>query len=108
INFPKPLGALLKETLPEVEDYTRILSDREMKLTAGAISIKDSFNYIDPSFFELFDFSLKLGSVAQFDNTPNGLIISEKASAILFNGKNPIGEIVTVEQLFDSEKTELQ
>src|SRR5690606_42010713 len=26
--LPKPLGALLKETMPEVEDYTRILPDR--------------------------------------------------------------------------------
>ncbi|MGE5944246.1 MAG: ABC transporter permease, partial [Flavobacteriales bacterium] len=106
--LPKPLGALLKETMPEVEDYTRILSDRVMKLAFDDISLKDNVSYIDASFFNLFDFSLKLGSVTQFDNTPNGLIISEKIAENFFKGENPIGKIITVNEEYNTEKTELQ
>src|SRR5690606_2067071 len=108
VNIARPLGALLKEKMPEVENYTRVLSDVEMKLSFNDISLKDNVSYIDASFFDLLDFSLKQGTVQHFSNTPNGVIISDKIAQTLFNGKNPIGEIVELEELYSSEKIELQ
>lgn len=103
---PLPLGSVLKENFPEVKNFTRISSRDGMIMQVGDNNHKTDIAYIDASFFELFNFSLKKGSVNQFNDTPNGIIISEKAAKTLFGEEKPLGKIITVSKEYDPKKLE--
>ena len=107
-DTPSPLGELLKEKFPEVENYTRITIRNEIIVKANYKTHKNDISYIDASFFELFNFSLKKGSVAQFKESTNGIIISEKAAKILFGEKDPIGEIITYSEDYKENEDEFE
>ncbi|MBJ6368553.1 ABC transporter permease [Snuella sedimenti] len=100
---PFPLGPLLKETLPQVNNYARFLNDYDRIIKIGENTIKDEVSYIDPSFFELFNFSLKQGRLEEFEETPNGIIISQNAALSLFGKQDAIGKTLTLLKDYSSE-----
>lgn len=103
-----PLGELLTSKLPEVTDYVRIMPEFPLELYSKGETVINNFSLIDPSFFKIFDFRLKSGSVKNFKATPNGIIISEKVTTILFKNENPIGKIIRVSSYNNQKKIELQ
>ncbi|WP_111307316.1 ABC transporter permease [Confluentibacter sediminis] len=104
---PNPLGKLLKEKLPEVQDYVRIQKDEPPELHFKGNSELSKFIYADPSFFELFDFPMIAGSLKQFQDTPNGIVLTEKKAKTLFKNNNPIGEILSVSEYKNPDKRNL-
>jgi putative ABC transport system permease protein len=58
--------------------------------------------FIEPSFFDVFGFSLSSGHAASL-NAPQRLLVSEQFSKRFFGGTNPIGKIVTVENYGEFE-----
>ena len=103
-----PLGELLKGELPEVQDYVRIITEFPLELIHEGKTGINNFLLIDPSFFKIFDFRLKSGSVENFKNTPNGIIISEKTATQLFKNENPIGKTITVSRYRSNKNNALQ
>ena len=103
-----PLGELLKNQLPEVNDYVRVIPEFPLKLYYGSQSEITNFSIIDPSFFEVLDFSLKSGSIKNFKETPNGIVITEKIAVKLFKNENPIGKTIAVSRNNSNNKSELQ
>ncbi|PCI34824.1 MAG: hypothetical protein COB60_05705 [Flavobacteriaceae bacterium] len=104
-----PLGEFLKDKLPEVENYCRaIVNDEPLELHINESSQLEPFIFVDPSFFELFNFSLKNGSIEKFRSTPNGIVISEKTAKNLFLDENPIGRTILVSRYKNPKKIELQ
>src|SRR5690606_1064632 len=65
-----PLGPRLNERLPQVQDYVRI-ARLSLKVKGEPHPQLTFFQAVDPSFFDLFDFGLKQGSVQDFMDTPN-------------------------------------
>src|SRR5690606_19441254 len=54
-----PVGPLLKDKLPEVENYTRIANfEKPFSLEHKGESNRVILTFVDTSFFELFDFPL--------------------------------------------------
>jgi len=103
-----PLGKLLKEELPEIQNYTRIITEFPLELHNKDNSTLNNFQLVDPSFFEIFDFRLKKGNIDNFKNTPNGIIISEKKATQLFKNNNPIGKTIIISRYSSDKKVELQ
>lgn len=101
-----PLGPLLKEKLPQLQDYVRI-AKIGLELKANDQSQLAVFQAVDPSFLTLFDFSLKQGSVTDFENTPNAIVLSERKAEGLFGSENPIGKTVTVISQYGEEPKDI-
>ena len=90
-----PLGSYLKENLPEVKDFVRT-SKQLMEVSNNEGAKEVSFLYVDPTFFELFDFPLIQGSVKKFKENPNSIILSQKVADSIFPNQNPIGKLMNV------------
>jgi len=108
ISTPFPLGKLLKEKIPEVQDYARIRSVDDIKLIIDEHTFTTSISYINTNFFTLFDFILKEGSLQKFKDTPNGIIISEKIANTLFKGTNPIGNTIAFSEDYNASNVPLE
>ena len=92
------LGPALKEEFPEVMAATRYQS------SSGEILLKyedkvfyeKGLAYVDPSFLEIFDFSLIYGDKSQALADPNSIIISETLAKKYFGNDVPIGKTLVL------------
>ncbi|TGV03413.1 ABC transporter permease [Flavivirga rizhaonensis] len=105
---PNPLGPLLKEKLPEVKDYTRFQHNSPIEFHFNRTSELRQFAHADPSFFELFNFSIIEGSLKKFKETPNGIFLTQKIAKELFKDENPIGEVLTISDYKSPNKRTLE
>jgi len=72
----------------------------------GDNSIKESkIAFTDPSLFNIFDIPLTSGDKENLLTAPNKIIMSESASIKYFGDKNPIGEIIELNQVDSYEVT---
>jgi putative ABC transport system permease protein len=104
-----PLGALLKDKIPEVIEYSRIIPTKPHTVYNKVSQSIKELSFVDPSFFNLFDFKLVSGTYKEFKETPNGVLISEKTAKNLFKeNENPIGKIIEFSKYKDPNKWQLQ
>ncbi len=105
-----PLGPILKEKMPEVKDFVRMTIHEEAHRIKGANDQETQATpkFVDPSFFEVFNFNLIEGSLAKFKDTPHGIIISEKASRQLFGNESPIGKPLTISKYRNTDEWSLE
>ncbi|WP_027585772.1 ABC transporter permease [Prolixibacter bellariivorans] len=89
-----PLAEALKSNFPEVKEATRIgFFYGYLACSAG----ENKFNenqaiFADPNFFSQFSFPLEKGDEEQCLQSPNAVVLSERAARKYFGDKNPIGE----------------
>ncbi|NQV71872.1 ABC transporter permease [bacterium] len=91
---PTPLGPVLKETFPQVEESVRIIQRRAL-FEYGSKTISESIVFADPGFFNMFTFPLRLGQKSALDNESN-VIISERTAEKYFGKSDPLGEVITL------------
>ncbi|MCK4345274.1 MAG: ABC transporter permease [Bacteroidales bacterium] len=101
-NFTQmPLGPALKDEFPGIQNFVRI---HNVSFIFTSVKIKlnndflDEFRFIyaDQSFFDIFSFPLISGDHHSFQDTPNGIIISEKTAFKYFGTTNPVGQNLIV------------
>ncbi|MFR7811465.1 MAG: ABC transporter permease [Butyricimonas faecihominis] len=98
------LGEIAKAELPEVADYTRIITAREMKIrweNDDHYQTGISCGYADRQLFSMFTFPLVTGSIQAFEH-PGWVVISESIARRHFKNTNPIGKLVYLENLYTS------
>ena len=96
-----PTGRYLKNTFPEVKEYANI--SRKYNILISLIDKsgeKQSFNidktyYATSSLFNMFSIELIQGNTNGLDK-PNSVFLSQRAATKYFGDKNPVGEILTV------------
>jgi len=108
VATPIALGEFIKEKLPEIEDHTRILTSFGNSYTINTVSEIGKALYVDPSFFDLFNFSLKSGSISKFRNSINAVVISEKMALKTFGTEDVLGKLITISNKFNIEELELE
>ncbi|MBN2289034.1 MAG: ABC transporter permease, partial [Candidatus Glassbacteria bacterium] len=91
-----PVGPALKADFPEIVDYARCYWLRESTpLKTGGKKFKlESACFTDPSFFDLFSFSLVAGDPASALSEPDNLVLTEETAQRLFGGEDPVGKVV--------------
>lgn len=57
--------------------------------------------FLDPSFFDIFNFNFLFGNAKSALTTPNTIAISESTALKYFAPKNPIGQIITINAVHD-------
>ena len=101
-----PLGELAKAEIPDVLDYTRIITARELKLRwedsdhyQGGITC----GYADRQLFSMFTFPLISGELRE-SMQPGWAVISETVARRYFKDENPVGKLLYLENLYTSGK----
>jgi len=102
---PAPLGPALKNDLPEVTDYVRIVNYTTSVSNEDRSFVERSLCLADPSFFEVFSFSLIRGNPTTVLQKPNSVVLTEETAEKYFGKQDPIGRTITINEKFDFEVT---
>jgi len=86
-----PLLGQLKADFPEVKTGTRI-NESGVMVEANGNRFSESCYYVDPAYFNVFDFPLALGDNNNPLPTKNSAIISQELAKKFFGEENPIGK----------------
>ncbi|MET0463667.1 MAG: ABC transporter permease [Chitinophagaceae bacterium] len=98
-NTASPIGKLAAEELPEVKGFARICYNYfydQFKTGEKTIYQKDSY-FVDPSFFNLFDFGLIKGNKANPFPDNQSVVLTESTAKKYFGESDPIGKVLTSE-----------
>jgi len=77
---------------PSVEKVTRIVRDYNWELNNRLKTLNVNTIYVEPSFFEIFNFALDKGTLPV---APNELVITSEKAELFFGKADPIGKILT-------------
>ncbi|WP_424963226.1 ABC transporter permease [Ekhidna sp.] len=95
---PTPLAPVIRETYPEIVRSTRAainydnfkIADREISEGPGL--------WVDKDFFDMFTFPLVSGSVHDFKNQLNALVLTEELAKKYFKENDPVGKTITINE----------
>ena len=95
--FTPPIGPELKQTFPEVEDYTRHSTERPFNFNIDNNPITvEKVIYADATFLNFFTFDLLYGHKSGCLSQPNEIIITEKTAKKLFGKIDVVGKSLKV------------
>lgn len=96
LSTPRPLGAFMKEEIPEVKHFVTTLWPSN-----GQISVDGEEYFPDnrllmstEEFFEIFSFPLKVGDPKNVLAEPNSAVITERLAAKYFPNEDPVGKTI--------------
>ena len=89
---PFLLADNLKRDYPFVEQTTRTVRDYGWELNNRLKTLNVNTIYVEPAFFEIFNFPLASGSLPAL---PNELVITAEKAELFFGKVNPLGKILT-------------
>jgi putative ABC transport system permease protein len=107
---PYPVGNLLQNELPELEAITSIsYSNSGQFIVNNNQSYTSKYHessgivFLEPSFFEMFDFPFKIGTPEGSLSEPNNVVLSESQAKKYFNGdiNAALGQIIRFNNTLD-------
>ncbi len=96
--MPMPLGAAMKQDLPDVKNFTRFTTG----WSTNFIRVADNdvrrikMSYSDPQFFSIFSFPLKYGSPSTALQDLHSIVLTKEKAEELFGTDNVIGRTVQI------------
>ncbi len=83
---------------PEIETLTNIskYQEGEIKFTYNESSFSPAGIIADSTFFEVFDFPLKVGDKSRILHDPDAIIFSQNMAKKIFGDEDPIGKYITI------------
>ncbi|BDD11554.1 ABC transporter substrate-binding protein (plasmid) [Fulvitalea axinellae] len=92
-GFPYDMLDMLRQGPPEILDGVRLLPVRRMVhyTDSGSVPVKAKVFETERSFFQVFDYSIGLGEVGNFEIGSKKAVISERIAKRLFGDRNPVG-----------------
>ncbi len=97
-STPAPLAQSLFGRYPFVEDIVRI-REASGNIIFDDKAISAGIVYTEPSFLNIFSFSLKSGSAQSALDKPYSVVISEKLATKLFGNSDPLNQTVEIDKL---------
>jgi len=91
-----PIGDALVSETPEIIAMTRYSTQGDLAIKIGDQLVSKKLVATDPQFFEMFSFPLTHGTPETCISKPNQVVISEDIANNFFDGKDPIGEELSV------------
>jgi ABC-type antimicrobial peptide transport system permease subunit len=100
-NVPQPLGAAILQDFPQVKAMARV------NYSAGILQYDDKIHnewvsFVDAAFFELFDFPVKWGNPATFQD-PEGIVLKDNIAEKYFGSNNPVGKELSIRFSYDGK-----
>ncbi|PSL48337.1 ABC-type antimicrobial peptide transport system permease subunit [Chitinophaga niastensis] len=100
-----PVCEELKTNYPEVKRATKLSWNTKAGLLAGNNKFTKSGIYADPDFLEMFSFPVIKGDAKTALNDPNSIILTESLATALFGTKDPIGQLIKLDNRYDVQVT---
>ncbi len=99
-NTPGLLAEAISNTVSGVEAAIKVTHEEGRLIKANDKKIRKYGRYVDPEFFDLFNFPLAQGDARTALNDLNGIILSQELAAILFPEGDAMGNtlLLTDEQ----------
>jgi putative ABC transport system permease protein len=93
------VGPLLFDYMSGIEEYARTTQFGEMLVKKGDVSFSESdFHFADSGMFKVFNYDIIYGGKKIDFKDPNQIVLTESTSKKYFGDKNPMGEIMELEQ----------
>jgi len=97
-TFTPPIGPAMKAEVPEIEEYTRISTNRSFIAICNDKSFKlNEVCYADTTFFDMFAFPLIMGDSRTALAAPFSIVLTEETANRLFGDQDPVGETVRLD-----------
>ena len=93
-DVPQGLGPALKKDFPQVKEVVRVKT-KNGTIKNGDRVFGQRIAFVDPAYFELFDFPIKSGNPSTFEEG-EGIVITEEISQKYFGEKDPIGATLSI------------
>lgn len=88
------LGPALKETFPEVKNFTRCYkSERSFTVNNNPVKFRSVFS-VDSTFLDLFSFDILSGPSKGILKKPNTAVLTQSSARTLFGDIDPIGKTI--------------
>ncbi len=100
-NGPLILLDVLPEQYPWVEKTCRVSADDKVILKVNDFTTKESGLFVEPEFFNIFQYPFELGNGTLSDN---GIVLSSALAKTIFKDLSAVGKVV---ELTRDEKTQL-
>ena len=91
-TFGAPVGAYIKNQLPEVEAYTRIKNMDGNIVLPDKPQTRMTYLLADSSFFTMFSFKMIEGDPKEVLKTKDKAVLSESFAHKIFGNENPVGK----------------
>jgi len=98
-SSPLPLAATLSGKYDFIEQTTRMYTIGAAKAIANKKEINIKRVFTEPSFFNLFGFTLKDGSSQTALTEPNTIVLSRSTAEKFFGNENAVGQLIELPQL---------
>ena len=93
---PPPLAVFAKAEIPAIEQVCRLNNSDAVVTLAGGQKFNEGGQYVDPSFFHIFDFPLLEGNSENPFPDNNSIILTKSLARKYFGNKDPMGQLVLV------------
>lgn len=94
---PAPLGPAMRDELPEVEGFTRVQCGWSWPLYYGKKNLlEERFAAVEPSFFDIFDYSFIHGDARSALKEPRSIVLTESLAKKCFGDEDPMGRIMKI------------
>ncbi|KEO71974.1 ABC transporter permease [Anditalea andensis] len=93
----EPLGASLLEEYPEILNVARYDGGNHFYLKYEDMSFKQHTVFMEPSFFDMFDFEFLLGNKESAFNVPNAIVLTAELADKFFGREDPIGKVIQMQ-----------
>lgn len=96
VDFSPPIAVDLKNSIPEIEDFTRVSEGSGRINVADGQKLKFDYIGVDAPFFEIFSFPLLKGRPEEVLQAANSLVLSRSMAIKLFGTIDVVGRSVFV------------
>jgi putative ABC transport system permease protein len=92
-----PMGPMLSQDYPEVEDFARIFTWDEIPIIHDEKKVYiDKFYWTDSAFLDMFSFPMVAGDASTALDEPNTIVITETTAKKIFGNLDVIGKQVSL------------
>jgi putative ABC transport system permease protein len=102
-NAPNAVGPAMKEAIPAVAQYARLLRHNfgeSAFIVAGDNKlVEEKLFWVDPGIFDIFDIPVLAGDPAKAMDEPNTVALSRSAALRYFGTENPVGRTLQIDRL---------
>lgn len=94
-----PLSKQLQMDYPQISASTR-LAPLDGAVIVNNEVFQEDFQFVDPSFFEIFDYPLVHGNADTPFSDPNSVVLSKELALRLFGQENAVGQRLRIRESF--------
>jgi putative ABC transport system permease protein len=91
---PVPMAPVLEDHFPEIENFARLVSQRNVPVKYENNIFNETITIVDPQFLEVFSFPLNKGNPASALISDSSVILTQNAANKYFGNEDPMEKVL--------------